>query len=37
MMYAEILRRRGDDNRAFAFMRVAGERDFSKLARLLRR
>jgi tetratricopeptide (TPR) repeat protein len=35
MMYADVLRRRGDDNRAFLFMRIAGERDFSKLEALL--
>ena len=34
-MYADVLRRRGDDDRAFAFMRMAAERDFSKLAALL--
>jgi tetratricopeptide (TPR) repeat protein len=37
MMYAESFRRRGNDNRAFSFMRMAAERDFSKLPRLLRR
>jgi hypothetical protein len=35
-MYADILRHRGQDDRAFAFMRMAAERDFSKLATLLR-
>jgi HTH-type transcriptional regulator, quorum sensing regulator NprR len=36
-MYADVLRSRGDNNRAFSFMRMAAERDFSKLPRLLRR
>jgi len=36
-MYADILRRRGEDDRAFSFMRMAAERDFSKLPGLLRR
>ncbi len=36
-MYAEILRTRGDDDRAFAFMRIAAERDFTKLRILLRK
>jgi len=35
-MYAEILRARGDDDRAFAFMRMAAERDFTRLRILLR-
>lgn len=35
-MYAEVLRRRGDVDRAFAFMRMAAERDFSGLATLIR-
>lgn len=35
-MYAEILRRRGDVERAFALMRMAAERDFGSLSRLLR-
>ena len=35
MMYAEGLRRRGENDRAFAFMRMAAERDFTKLAALL--
>jgi tetratricopeptide (TPR) repeat protein len=35
-MYADILRRRGDDDRAFRFMRMAAERDFRKLRTLLR-
>src|SRR6202035_3876496 len=35
-IYADILRRRGDDDRAFALMRIAAERDFSKLTALLR-
>jgi HTH-type transcriptional regulator, quorum sensing regulator NprR len=30
-MYADLLRGRGDHDRAFAFMRMAAERDFSKL------
>ena len=30
-MYADVLRTRGDDDRAFAFMRMAAERDFGKL------
>jgi tetratricopeptide (TPR) repeat protein len=33
-MYADLLRARGDHDRAFAFMRMAAERDFSKLATL---
>jgi len=36
-MYADVLRRRGDDDRAFAFMRMAAERDFSRLRTLLRK
>ena len=36
-MYAEILRRRGEDDRAFAFMRMAAERDFRTLPALLRK
>ena len=36
-MYADVLRSRGDDNRAFSFMRMAAERDFGKLAALLRK
>jgi len=35
-MYADILRWRGQDDRAFAFMRMAAERDFGKLASLLK-
>jgi HTH-type transcriptional regulator, quorum sensing regulator NprR len=35
-MYADVLRRRGDDDRAFSLMRMAAERDFSKLRTLLR-
>ena len=35
-MYADLLRVRGDQNRAFAFMRMAAERDFNKLAALLK-
>jgi HTH-type transcriptional regulator, quorum sensing regulator NprR len=37
MMYAESLRHRGEDDRAFAFMRMAAERDFTKLQALLGR
>ncbi len=36
-MYADVLRRRGEDDRAFSFMRMAAERDFSKLPALLRK
>jgi tetratricopeptide (TPR) repeat protein len=36
-MYADILRRRGEGDRAFSFMRMAAERDFSKLRALLRK
>lgn len=36
-MYADILRRRGEDDRAFSLMRMAAERDFSKLPGLLHR
>ena len=36
-IYADILRKRGDDDRAFALMRMAAERDFSKLTALLRK
>jgi len=35
-MFADLLRARGDQNRAFAFMRMAAERDFSKLPTLLK-
>lgn len=35
-MYAEVLRGRGEADRAFKFMRVAAERDFSKLPALMR-
>jgi tetratricopeptide (TPR) repeat protein len=35
-MYSDVLRGRGENDRAFAFMRMAAERDFSKLAALLR-
>ena len=35
MMYADVLRLRGEDDRAFSFMRMAAERDFSKLPALL--
>ena len=34
--YAEFLRRRGEDGRAFALMRLAAERDFSKLPALIK-
>ena len=37
MMYADVLRRRGDHDRAFSFMRMAAERDFTKLRILLRK
>jgi len=37
MMYANVLRRRGDHDRAFSFMRMAAERDFTKLRILLRK
>jgi tetratricopeptide (TPR) repeat protein len=36
-MYADVLRSRGDDDRAFLFMRMAAERDFSKLGARLRK
>ena len=35
-MYAEVLRRRGEQDRAFAVMRMAAERDFAKLPALLK-
>ena len=35
-MYADVLRLRGQDDRAFALMRMAAERDFRKLAPLLK-
>ena len=35
-MYADVLRHRGEQDRAFAFMRMAAARDFSKLPALLR-
>jgi transcriptional regulator with XRE-family HTH domain len=35
-MYADVLRRRGEQDRAFALMRMAAERDFGKLPSLLR-
>ena len=35
-MYAEVLRRRGQGDRAFALMRIAAERDFSKLPTLIK-
>jgi tetratricopeptide (TPR) repeat protein len=36
-MYADVLRSRGDDDRAFAFMRMAAGRDFNRLRTLLRK
>lgn len=36
-LYAEILRSRGDVDRAFAFMRMAADRDFGSLAKLIRK
>src|SRR5256712_2861432 len=36
-MYADVLRARGDDDRAFSLMRMAAERDFTKLRILLRK
>jgi tetratricopeptide (TPR) repeat protein len=36
-MYADVLRRRGQVDLAFAFMRMAAERDFASLAALLKR
>ena len=35
-MYAEVLHHRGEQDRAFAVMRMAAERDFSKLSALLK-
>lgn len=35
-MYADLLRARGDNDRAFTLMRIAAERDFSKLAALIK-
>jgi len=35
-LYADVLRERGDVDRAFAFMRMAADRDFGGLSRLLR-
>jgi transcriptional regulator with XRE-family HTH domain len=35
-MYAEVLRRRGEQDRAFAVMRMAAERDFARLPALLK-
>jgi len=35
-MYADVLRRRGERDRAYAVMRMAAERDFSNLPALLR-
>jgi tetratricopeptide (TPR) repeat protein len=37
VMYADVLRQRGDLDRAFAFLRMASERDFKQLADLLGR
>ncbi|HKV30051.1 MAG TPA: tetratricopeptide repeat protein [Candidatus Dormibacteraeota bacterium] len=36
-MYADVLRSRGEDDRAFSFMRMAAEREFSKLGARLRK
>jgi tetratricopeptide (TPR) repeat protein/DNA-binding XRE family transcriptional regulator len=36
-MYADVLRSRGEDDRAFSFMRMAADRDFSKLGARLRK
>jgi len=36
MMYADVLRERGNVDRAFAFMRMAADRDFGSLTRLIR-
>lgn len=35
-MYADVLRARGDGDRAFTLMRIAAERDFSKLPALIK-
>jgi tetratricopeptide (TPR) repeat protein len=35
-MYAEVLRHRGEQDRAFAIMRMAADRDFTKLPALLK-
>jgi tetratricopeptide (TPR) repeat protein len=35
-MYADVLRERGEDDRAFAFMRMAAERNYGKLQPLLK-
>jgi len=35
-MYGQVLRNRGAIDRAFAFMRMAAERDFGNLAQLIR-
>jgi tetratricopeptide (TPR) repeat protein len=35
-MYADVLRERGNVDRAFAFMRMAADRDFGSLTRLIR-
>jgi tetratricopeptide (TPR) repeat protein len=37
LMYADVLRARGEDDRAFSFMRMAAERDFTRLHTLLRK
>jgi transcriptional regulator with XRE-family HTH domain len=37
MMYADVLRRRKQGDRAFSFMRMAAERDFTRLPALLHR
>jgi hypothetical protein len=34
-MYADVLRARGEGDRAFALMRIAAERDFSKLPAMI--
>jgi tetratricopeptide (TPR) repeat protein len=36
VLYSDVLRERGDVDRAFAFMRMASERDFRKLPALIR-
>jgi tetratricopeptide (TPR) repeat protein len=37
LMYADVLRARGEDDRAFSLMRMAAERDFTRLRTLLRK
>ena len=37
VMYADLLRGRGENDRAFAFLGMAAERDFTRLPVLLRR